>query len=249
MPLRRSLAMAAAGFVLSTGMAACSQPATPKVDEAFGQKVRAYLLAHPEVLMEVSEKLQQKQAAESAAKSQGAIAKHRQAIERDPRDFVANPNGTITVTEFFDYKCGYCKLAAPHVIEIIEKNPDVRFVFKEFVIFGRDSEAAARMTVGAQAQGKALAVHKGLMAEKSLDAAAVERIAKAAGVDVAKAKTDGAAQAVTQQLQDVQSLAQALHIEGTPAFIIGDKMIPGADMNALKLAIEEARLAASKKAG
>ncbi len=244
MPLRRSLALAAAALVLTTGMAACSQP---KSDEEFGKKVRAYLLENPEVLLEVSAKLQEKQMAQAASKSQGAIAKHRQAIERDPRDFVANPNGTITVTEFFDYKCGYCKLAAPQVVEIIEKNPDVRFVFKEFVIFGRDSELAARMAIGAQAQGKTLPVYKGMMAEKSLDEAAIARIAKAAGVDVEKARADGASAAVTQQLQDVQGLAQALHIEGTPAFIVGDKMIPGADMKALSLAIEEARVAAKKK--
>ncbi|MBI1683568.1 DsbA family protein [Caulobacter hibisci] len=246
---RRPLALAVAGLVLSAGMAACSQPqsAPPKVDEAFGKKVRAYLLEHPEVLLEVSAKLQEKQEAEARAKSLGAISQHRQAIERDPRDFVANPNGTITVTEFFDYKCGYCKLAAPQIVEIIEKNPDVRFVFKEFVIFGPDSEIAARMAIGAQQQGKTLAVYKGMMAEKSLDEAAVTRIAKAAGVDVEKAKADGQAQTVTQQLQDVQGLAQALHIEGTPAFIVGDKMIPGADMQALKLAIEEARMAAKKK--
>jgi protein-disulfide isomerase len=244
MPLRRSLALAAAALVLTTGMAACSQP---KSDEEFGKKVRAYLLEHPEVLIEVSAKLQEKQMAEAASKSQGAIERHRQAIERDPRDFVANPNGAITVTEFFDYKCGYCKIAAPQVVEIIEKNPDVRFVFKEFVIFGRDSELAARMAIGAQAQGKTLPVYKGMMAEKSLDEAAIARIAKAAGVDVEKARAAGAAAAVTQQLQDIQGLAQALHIEGTPAFIVGDKMIPGADMKALNLAIEEARIAARKK--
>ncbi|PXA87203.1 disulfide bond formation protein DsbA [Caulobacter sp. D4A] len=253
MPLRRPLAFAAAGLVLSIGMAACSQPQTagkadtPKVDEAFGKKVRAYLLEHPEILLEVSAKLQEKQLAEASAKSQGAIAKHRQAIERDPRDFVANPNGTITVTEFFDYKCGYCKLAAPQILEIIEKNPDVRFVFKEFVIFGHTSEVAARMAIGAQDQGKTLAVYKAMMEEKSLDDAAVDRLAKAAGVDVAKARAAGQSASVTQQLQDIQGLAQTLAIEGTPAFIVGDKMIPGADMNALKLAIEEARLAAKKK--
>jgi protein-disulfide isomerase len=64
------------------------------------------------------------------------VNKYRQALERDPRDFVANPNGSITVVEFFDYRCGYCKLAAPQIVELIQKNPDVRFVFKDFVIFG-----------------------------------------------------------------------------------------------------------------
>jgi thiol-disulfide isomerase/thioredoxin len=100
------------------------------------------------------------------------MTKYRQALERDPRDFVANPNGSITVVEFFDYRCGYCKLAAPQIVELIQKNPDVRFVFKDFVIFGHDSEVAARMVLGAKDQGKSIELHKRLMAEKSLDAAA-----------------------------------------------------------------------------
>ncbi len=80
----------------------------------------------------MSNKLQEKQAAEKArVPPRAPMNKYRQALERDPRDFVANPNGTITVVEFFDYRCGYCKVAAPQIVELIRKNPDVRFVFKE----------------------------------------------------------------------------------------------------------------------
>ena len=224
---------------------ACAQPRT---DEAFGQKVRAYLLEHPEVLVEVSAKLEEKQKIEAAVKARASLGQYRQALERDPRDFVANPAGTITVVEFFDYRCGYCKLAAPEVVKLIQANPDVRFVFKDFVIFGRDSEAAARLFLGARSQGKSLVLHQRMMAEKSLDVAAALRIAREIGVDVDKAKTAGETEAVTQHLADVHGLAQALAIEGTPAFIIGDKVIPGADMQSLRRAIDEARLARSRKA-
>jgi protein-disulfide isomerase len=240
---RRAGALAASLALSGMLLGACS----PKPDKEFGEKVRAYLLEHPEVLLEVSAKLEQKQAAKAANAGKQAIGKYRQAIERDPRDFVANPNGSVTVTEFFDYRCGYCKLAAPEVVKLIQDNPDVRFVFKDFVIFGHDSEVAARLFLGAKDQGKDLALHQALMAEKNLDEASALRIATSLGIDVAKARAVGGAQATTQHLADTHGLATALAIEGTPAFIVGDQLIPGADMNALKLAIAQAKAGSLKK--
>ncbi|WP_426031523.1 DsbA family protein [Caulobacter sp. DWP3-1-3b2] len=243
MPFQRPLALAAASLA-ALSLIACG-PAKP--DKAFGEKVHAYLLANPEVLMEVSAKLQEKQAGQAAEKAKDVIGKYRQALERDPRDFVANPNGSITVVEFFDYRCGYCKLAAPQVVALIQQNPDVRFVFKDFVIFGHDSEVAARMVLGAKDQGKTIALHQRLMAEKSLDAAAVIRIAGEVGIDVAKAQAVATNATTTQHLADTHALAEALAIEGTPAFFVGDKMIAGADMEALKLAIDNVRAGRAKK--
>jgi protein-disulfide isomerase len=244
MPLTsRPMAFAAAS-IAALSLIGCG-PAN--ADKAFGEKVHAYLIEHPEVLVEMSNKLQEKQAAEKTKNAKGAINKYRQALERDPRDFVANPNGSITVVEFFDYRCGYCKLAAPQIVELIRKNPDVRFVFKDFVIFGHDSEVAARMVLGAKEQGKTIELHKRLMAEKSLDAAGVMRIAQALGIDMTKARATGESEATTQHLADTHALAEALAIEGTPAFFVGDQMIPGADMHALNLAIDQARAGAAKK--
>lgn len=243
MPLpHRPLAFAAAS-IAALSLIGCG-PA--KADKAFGEKVHAYLIEHPEVLVEMSNKLQEKQTAEKTKNAKGAMAKYRQALERDPRDFVANPNGSITVVEFFDYRCGYCKLAAPQIVDLIQQNPDVRFVFKDFVIFGHDSEAAARMVLGAKDQGKTIAYHKRLMAEKSLDEAGVMRIAREVGIDVAKAAAVGGSAATTQHLADTHVLAEQLSIEGTPAFLVGDQMIAGADMHALKLAIDQARASAAK---
>jgi len=244
MPLPfRPLAITAASIV-ALSLVGCGQASA---DKAFGDKVHAYLIQHPEVLVEMSNKLQEKQAAEKASSAKGAINKYRQALENDPRDFVANPNGSITVVEFFDYRCGYCKLAAPQIVELIRKNPDVRFVFKDFVIFGHDSEVAARMVLGAKDQGKTIELHKRLMAEKSLDAGGVMRVAQELGIDMTKARAAGESEAVTQHLADTHALAEALAIEGTPAFFVGDTMIPGADMHALNLAIDQARAGKAKK--
>jgi protein-disulfide isomerase len=244
MPLTfRPLAVAAAS-IAALSLIGCGQA---KPDKAFGEKVHAYLIEHPEVLVEMSAKLQEKQVAERTKNARSAITKYRQALERDPRDFVANPNGSITVVEFFDYRCGYCKLAAPQIVNLIQKNPDVRFVFKDFVIFGHDSEVAARMVLGAKDQGKTIELHKRLMAEKSLDEAGVVRIAQQLGIDVTKARATGVSEATTQHLADTHALAEALAIEGTPAFFVGDQMIPGADMHALNLAIDQARAGKAKK--
>ena len=239
----RPMAIAAAS-IAALSLIGCGQA---NADKAFGEKVHAYLIEHPEVLVEMSNKLQEKQTAEKTKNAKSAINKYRQALEQDPRDFVANPNGSITVVEFFDYRCGYCKLAAPQIVDLIRNNPDVRFVFKDFVIFGHDSEVAARMVLGAKDQGKTIELHKRLMAEKSLDAAAVMRIAQDLGIDMTKARAAGESEAVTQHLADTHALATALTIEGTPAFFVGDQMIPGADMHALNLAIDQARAGKAKK--
>jgi protein-disulfide isomerase len=244
MPLKtRPLALAAAS-IAALSLIGCGQA---NADKAFGEKVHAYLIEHPEVLVEMSAKLQEKQTAEKTKNARGAINRYRQALERDPRDFVANPNGSITVVEFFDYRCGYCKLAAPQIVELIQKNPDVRFVFKDFVIFGHDSEVAARLVLGAKDQGKTIELHKRLMAEKSLDEAGVMRVAQQLDIDLSKARASGTSEAVTQHLADTHALAEALAIEGTPAFFVGDQMIPGADMHALNLAIDQARAGRAKK--
>jgi protein-disulfide isomerase len=219
-------------------LSACGKAST---DVAFDAKVKAYLMAHPEVVAEAIAKLQAQKQAEADKTTATLLNTHRAALERDPRDFVVNPNGKVTVVEFFDYQCGFCKLAAPEVVSLIKADPDIRFVFKEFVIFGPQSEAAARAAIGAGRQGKYFDVYQRFMAQKAISQAALPALLQADNVDVAKAESTGADPAVTKHLKDVHDLAVALHIEGTPAFIVGDTMVPGADMEVLRAAIARAR--------
>jgi len=234
MTSRAALALCAA---LALPLAACEK----KPDAEFGQQVRAYLLEHPEVIEEAVQKLQENKQAAAAEAAKASLGKFRAQLERDPRDFVANPNGKITVVEFFDYRCGYCKVSAPEMLKLIEENPDVRFVFKEFPIFGGESNLAAQVALSEPAKPKTLQLFKAFMAEKALDVNAIDRHLRAAGVDPAAAKAAGASDAVQKHIADTRALAQALAIEGTPAFIVGDRMIPGADMAALRAAITEAK--------
>ena len=211
-------------------------------DTEFGAKVRAYLLAHPEVIEEAAQKLQENKDAQAALKAKAALKDERQSLERDPRDFVAHPDGKITVTEFYDYRCPHCINAAPAVLRIINDNPDVRFVFKEMPIFGEISEHAARCAIAIKAAGKDyLGFYKTAMETHGLDNAAVDKIAKDYGVDPGRCDSEPFRKAADSQLEDAHKLANALSIEGTPTFIIGDTMVPGEDMDAVKTAIAKAR--------
>jgi len=217
-------------------------------DAAFGQKVHAYLMAHPEVIREAAQKLQEHDRLAAEKASTDAIAQHRGQLERDPRDFVANPDGKITVVEFFDYRCGYCKLAAPQVVELIKQNPDVRVVFKQFPIFGEVSDTAAKVALTREGKAKGVELYQTLMADKALNDEALDRHLAEVGIDAAQARKDAQHPLIDRQILDVHALAEALHIDGTPAFIVGDTMIPGADMPALKAAIAKARATATPTA-
>ena len=210
-------------------------------DAVFGRKVHAYLMAHPEVIREAANKLADNERMAALKASTEAIGKYRAALERDPRDFVANPNGRVTVVEFFDYRCGYCKLAAPQVVSMIEQNPDVRFVFKQFPIFGSVSDAAAKISLTNQGKAKGVALYGALMGERALDDAALDRHLTEIGVDASAARKAAQEPLIARQILDTHALAEALHIDGTPSFIVGDTMIPGADIPALRNAIAKAR--------
>lgn len=249
-PARRLLAALTASALL-TG---CTDA---RDDTAFGQRVRAYLLEHPEVLEEAIRKLEETRTAQAAATQTAAVSGSRAALERDPRDFVfGNPNGPITVVEFFDYRCGYCKTVAPEVLATVQREGDVRLVLKEFPILpDRDtgrlgvSERAARVAIAAKAEGKYLPVHRDLMAERALDDAAVERIARKHGLDPARLAETGGSAEVNRQLTETHALAQAVGVQGTPTFIVGGAVIPSADLAALRAAIvAERRKAAPKPA-
>jgi protein-disulfide isomerase len=227
--------LAAAALALS----ACDKP---QDDKAFGERVHAYLLAHPEVIQEAADRLQAKQDAQAAAQTKAALAQYRPALERDPRDFVANPNGKITVTEFYDYRCPHCVNAAPAVLNLIKANPDVRFVFKEFPIFGATSEHAAMGAIAVKrAGGDYLALYHDFMAARPLNDEAIASILAAHGVTEQALQDPALKAAAAEQLAATRTLATSLGVEGTPAFVIGDTMVPGEDMDAVQAAVTAAR--------
>ena len=239
------LAAAALAIMGAVGLAAC-QPAAD--DAAFGGKVKAYLMAHPEVLHAALENMQAKDDAAQAkadaaadARAQAALPTLRAALERDPRDFVANPDGKVTVTEFYDYRCPHCIHIAPKVVDLIRRRPDVRFVFKEMPIFGDTSEHAADAALAAKAQGKDyVGLYEAMMTARPLTDETIDKLAAAKGVDIAAMNAPQAQARFAAQIADVAALASKLHIIGTPGFVVGDVIIPGEDYDALRTAIAKA---------
>jgi protein-disulfide isomerase len=148
----------------------------------------------------------------------------------DPADPTGgNPKGDITIVEFFDYRCPYCRRVEPSVAAIIKDDPGLRIVYKEFPILGPESVFAAHVAFAALTQGKYQQFHNAMMAAKGeINEEAILKVATGAGLDVARVKTDMSAPEIDQIIKRNYALADALAINGTPAFVIGDNLIPGA---------------------
>jgi protein-disulfide isomerase len=236
--------------VAALGLAAC-QPAQDS-GASFAARVKAYLLAHPDDLRAAIQNMQAKDDADQAKQEAAADAKAaavlpvlRASLERDPRDFVANPSGRVTVTEFYDYRCPHCIEIAPQVVGLIRSHPDVRFVFKEMPIFGSTSDHAARAAMAAKAQGKDyVGLYEAMMAARPLTDEDIDRLAAAKGIDVAAMNAPATVAKDQTQIDDVAKLATKLAINGTPGFVVGDTVIRGEDYDGLTAAIT----AAEKKA-
>jgi protein-disulfide isomerase len=232
-------ALLLASAVIALPTAGCSQESAS--DKAFGDKVKAYLIRHPEVIEEAMAAAQAKQQATAEREAKVALVANRSLLERDGDDFVANPNGKITVVEFFDYKCAYCKASAPAVMDLIAKNPDVRFVFKEMPILTDTSTHASQIQLAAnRANGKYLPLFGALMQEKALDEGGVDRIMSEHGVNVASLSPTAKA-AADKHIAENKALAKSVGIEGTPAFVVGDHMIAGWIPEDLQAGIDEGR--------
>ena len=192
--------------------------------------VRNYLTKNPEILVEMTTELDKRQAAEQAAKQQKIISDNADAIFRSPLAFVAgNPDGDVSVVEFFDYNCGYCRRALPDVVKLVDNDKKVRLVLKELPIFGEDSEAASKAALAAHRQGKYFEMHQKLFTEPGkADKEKALRIAGELGLDVAQLEKDMADPEIQKSLDEAKELAQKLGLQGTPLYLIGDHVIPGA---------------------
>jgi protein-disulfide isomerase len=192
----------------------------------------------------VAQRLDARQAADQASdqkRAEALLPSLRSKVERDPRDFVANPNGRITVTEFYDYRCPHCADAAPKVVSLIRDNPDVRFVFKEMPIFGPTSEHAARAALAVRKDGgDSLGLYQAFMSARPLQDDAIDPLAREKGA-AAQDLSAAADRAYDAQMADTGVLFNRLALGGTPAFIVGDHIILGEDMDAVNAAVRQER--------
>ncbi|MDF1585936.1 DsbA family protein [Marinimicrococcus flavescens] len=227
--MRASLA-AVGGIVLGlTSLAAplqAEQASLPR--EEVERIVRDYLLREPEILVEALEALQQRRQIAEAEAQKDALAARAGELFEDPSDPVVNEGGDVTVVEFFDYRCPYCRNMVPELVELLDEDRGLRVVFKEIPILGEESRLASRAALAAARQDKYMAMHEALMSTKDFSEAGIEKIAKEIGLDVARLKKDMGSEEISRKIEENLALASELGINGTPSFIIGETLIPGA---------------------
>ena len=221
-------------------------PAAAEMDRAEVEKiVREYLLANPEILNEMIAELQEREQMSAAEKAKTGIAQNKEALYNDGFSHVAgNPNGDVTLIEFFDYRCGYCRKVRADLVTLMEQDSGVRLILKELPILSEASHEAAKAAIAAQNQGGDLywKFHQAMLEADGLDSAAIYDIAADVGLDVARLKTDMEDPAVEKKIEQTHDLASKIGVDGTPAFIIGDKLVPGAlDADGLKELVEAQR--------
>ena len=219
--------------------------------EQFGDQVRAYLLENPKVIREVIEELGRVETAEKEQQKSQALSMFRSELENDGYSFVAgNPDGDVTIVEFFDYRCGYCKQSFPDLMKTVEGDGNIRLVLKEFPILGEDSVLAARAAMAAQMQNKYMEYHTALMGNRgSISLERLADIAQSIGINVEQFKTDIENPKITDQIGSTYQLANALNISGTPAFIIGGQLAGGAiPQSQMTMLVEQARAKADASA-
>ena len=228
--MTRWLPMVAVALLSSVGTAV----ALTALDKR--QDTRAYLLEHPEVLQEAMERLRLKQAA-------AQIAPLRRDLETPfAQGFMGAKDGDVTVVQFFDYACGYCRASLTDLQRLVREDPKVRVVFRELPILSRASETAARASLAAAQQGRYAAFHTAMYASGPPSAAGVTKAAQTAGLDMVGLQSAMQAPDKERELARNVELARALGFSGTPSWVIGDEAMSGAvGYDALKEAVRNAR--------
>lgn len=218
----------AAGPALSFDISAMTEAER----EAFGQEVRDYLMENPQVILDAVTALEEQQADQQAAADEALVADNADAIFDDGYSWVGgNPDGDITVVEFLDYRCGYCRRAAEEVEQLIASDGNIRFIVKEFPILGEASVISSRFALAVRevaGDDAYKAAHDALIALNSdISEPVMRRLAESLGVDADAVLAEMDSDEITQVITDTRALAQKLNINGTPTFVMGEELVRG----------------------
>lgn len=205
--------------------------------------VAATLNENPEIIVEAMQNYEIKMREKAQAEAQKRIDENLEALNNNPDSaFIGNKDAAVTVVEFFDFSCGYCHRLYPSLKNIIEKNPDIKVVFKEMTFVSPVSSYAAKAALAANMQGKYAELLDGLMtANGRLTEAKVDELAAAAGVDVEQMKKDMNSAKVENTLKDTSDLANKIQVNGVPALVINGKMVQTLDEEVIQSEINAAK--------
>ncbi len=239
-----------AGFIWT---AEAQQPIGPELDgaqiEAIEDVVRNYLLSHPEILRDAARVLEQRERAAAVERQRQAIAALSDQLTQDPdTPVMGNPDGDVTVVEFFDYRCPYCRGVVDDLLREVEADGGIRLAMKELPVLGPASVDAAYAALAAAEQGKYDEFHVALMrAPGGLDKRTILSIARETGLDVPRLREDMASPEIAAMVERNLELAGSLNVTGTPSFVVGDTIVPGAlNMEQLRTLVATARQRASR---
>jgi len=232
--MNRIVALARALALGAGGAPAQAQSFSSSQRTEIEKIIKDYLLAHPEVLQEAMAELEKKQQLAETEKARSAIKNHSDALFNSPRQVVlGNPQGDVTFVEFFDYNCGYCKRALSDMTTLLSNDPKLKVVLKEFPVLGPGSVEAAQVAVAVRMQDKTgkkyLDFHQKLLGGRGqVDKAKALAAAKDAGLDMARIEKDLKSDEVGKTLEESMKLAEALGLNGTPSYVIGNDVVIGA---------------------
>ncbi len=238
----RAIVLGAALLALPT--LAQAQTFSAPQEDAIRALVRDYLLKNPEVIVEALQAFEAQQKAEQAHVQTATVRQRQADLIRDAEAPTTGPaNADVTIVEFFDYRCPYCKQVAAPLVQLTRNDAKLRIVYKELPILGPDSVGASRAALAASLQGGYHKLHAALMARRgTLDEATILAIAKESGLDAVRLKTDMDKPEIAAHIARNLALARDLGIRGTPAFVIGERVIPGAvDLDTLRNLVAQAR--------
>jgi protein-disulfide isomerase len=242
-------ALLAIALALPAAAPAGAQSFSPDQRGEIERIIKDYLLKHPELLQEVMTELEKRQTAADAEKHRAGVKEHATTIFNSPRQVtLGNLQGDVTVVEFFDYNCGYCKRAMTDMLDLLKSDGKVKFVLKEFPVLGEGSMQAAQVAVAVRMQDKTggkkyLEFHQKLLGSRgSIDKARAMAAAKEAGLDVARIEKDLASDEVKATLEESYKIAEALGLNGTPSYVVGSDVVVGAvGLKVLKEKVNTAR--------
>lgn len=248
--LKTRLATSLAALIAATALSAADLDLENMTDAeraAFGAQVRAYLLENPEVIMEAVQVLEARQAAEQAQGDIALIENNADAIFEDGYSWVGgNPEGDVTIVEFFDYRCGYCRRAHPEVMQLLELDGNIRYIAKEFPILGENSLISSRFALAVREvagdEAYEAAKESLITLNSEMDDTVLRRLSETLGLDADAVIAAMDSDAITEQLSQTRALAQTLQINGTPSFVMGNQLIRGyLPLDSMQKVIEQAR--------
>ncbi|HEX2655305.1 MAG TPA: DsbA family protein [Xanthobacteraceae bacterium] len=210
--------------------------------------IKEYLISHPEVLAEAMVEAEKRQTVAETEKRRAGVTEHSQALFNSSHQVtIGNLQGDVTMVEFFDYNCGYCKRALADMMDMMKSDPKLKVVLKEFPVLGPGSVEAAQVAVAVRMQDKTgkkyLEFHQKLLGGRgAADKARALAAARDAGLDMAKIEKDMSSDEVRATIEETMRLAEALGINGTPSYVIGPEVVIGAvGADALKAKVKSAR--------